>query len=390
MPFLPITSDAGVLAALCGVCAFFFWLERATKWRLFAVVPPLVFIYLIPVIMTNTGVLPSKSLVYDKIGEIVLPMMLVLMLLNVDVRGAVRIMGRGVLVMLAGTAGIVVGAGVGMAVVKNWVGSTAWKSFGALSGSWIGGTGNLAAVGDALDATEGDFALAILADTTLLLVWLPVLLTSKRFADRFARWAKVDPQRVARMEAAALASMTESRAPTYRDFLYLLFISLGVAAISAAIADLLPDAPPYLTRNSWLVLTVTTFGILLALTPLRRIPASRDLGMALIFLFMARIGATADLSAIADQALPFIAGAAICLAIHGLFCLTAAWLLRVDVHTAAIASAANIGGPATATVVAAHHRESLVPAGIMMALLGYAMGNYAGYLAGLLCAWVSG
>jgi uncharacterized membrane protein len=390
MPYLPITSDAGVLAILCGVCAIFFWLERATEWRLFNIVPPLVFIYLVPVILTNSGVLPAKSAAYDKIGEIVLPMMLVLMLLNVDVRGAVRIMGRGVLVMLAGTAGVVVGAGVGMAVIKNWVGPTAWKSFGALSGSWIGGTGNLAAVGKSLDASEGDIALAILADTTLLLVWIPVLLSSKRFADGFARWAQVDPDRVEKMEAAAMASMTEARAPTYRDFLYLLFISLGVTAVSQTLADQLPEFPPYVMRDSWLVLIVTTIGILLALTPLRRIPASRDLGMALIFLFMARIGAKADLSGIADQALPFIAGAAICLSIHGLFCLTAAWLLRVDVHTAAIASAANIGGPATATVVAAHHRESFVPAGIMMALLGYAVGNYAGYAAGLLCAWLSG
>ena len=104
---------------------------------------------------------------------------------------------------------------------------------------------------------------------------------------------------------------------------------------------------------------------------------------------MATMGAKADLSGVANQALPFLAGAAICITVHGLFCFTAAWLLRVDIHTAAIASAANIGGTATATVVAAHHRESLVPAGIMMALIGYAVGNYGGWLAGVLCAWIS-
>jgi uncharacterized membrane protein len=275
-----------------------------------------------------------------------------------------------------------------MLVIRHWVGPTAWKSFGALSGSWVGGTGNLAAVAGALDATDGDAALAILADTGILLLWLPMLLASKRFAERFARWTKVDPERVARMEAAAVAASTQGREPTYRDFLYLLFISLMVTAVSTAVADRLPAYPPYVLRDSWLVLITTTIGILLALTPRRRIPASRDLGMALIFLFMARIGAKADLSGVADQAVPFLAGAAICITIHGIFCLVAAWLLRVDIHTAAIASAANIGGTATATVVAAHHRESLVPAGIMMALLGYALGNYAGYMAGLLCAWI--
>jgi uncharacterized membrane protein len=390
MQLFPITSEAGVLAVLCGVCAFFFWLERATRWRLFQIVPPLVFIYLVPVLLTNNGVLPSKSPVYDKIGELVLPMMLVLMLLNVDVRGAVRVMGRGVLVMLAGSVGVVVGAGVGMFVVQESVGSTAWKSYGALSGSWVGGTGNLAAVANALDATEGDEALAILADTTLLLFWLPVLLASKKFAGRFAKLAKVDPERVARMEEASRATVVVSAEANYRDYLYLLFVALAVTAVSQAAATSLPEYPPYLFRDSWLVLLVTTLGIVLAMTPLRRIPASRDLGMALIFLFMARIGAKADLSSVADQAIPFLVGAAICITIHGLFCIVAAWLLRVDIHTAAIASAANIGGTATATVVAAHHRESLVPAGIMMALLGYALGNYAGYAAGLLCAWLSG
>jgi uncharacterized membrane protein len=390
MQLFPITSDAGILAVLCGVCGFFYWLERVTKWRFFSIVPPLVFIYLVPVVFTNAGVLPAKSAVYDKIGELVLPVMLLLMLLNVDVGGAFRLMGRGVIVMLAGSLGVVVGAGVGMFVVQEWVGSTAWKSFGALSGSWVGGTGNLAAVAGALNATDGDAALAILADTSLLLVWLPIMLASKRFAERFQRFAKVDPQRVARMEEAAKAAAKTAQPATYRDYLYLLSLALLVTWISQEAAARLPVYEPYVTKSSWLVLLVTTLGIGLALTPLRHIPASRELGMALILLFMARIGATADLSGVADQALPFLAGAAICIAIHGLFCITAAWLLRVDIHTAAIASAANIGGTATATVVAAHHREALVPAGIMMALIGYALGNYAGYLAGLLCAYISG
>lgn len=390
MDFLPITGNAGVFAVLLGVCAFFFWLEGFTKWKLFQFVPPLVFIYLAPVILTNTGVLPSKSAAYDVIGSYVLPMMLVLMLLNVDVVGAFRVMGRGVFVMLAGSVGVVVGAMAGMAVVQHWVGEDAWKAYGALSGSWVGGTGNMAAAGKALEASEADLALAVLADTTILLVWLPVLLGSKRFAERFARFTKVDSDRVARMEHAASTSDEPQRAATYRDYLSLLFIALAVTAVARGASERLPVFPPYVTASTWLVLLVTLIGIVGSFTPLRRISASRELGMALIFLFMANIGATANLEHVADQAIPFIAGAAICITIHGLFCVVSAWLLRVDIHTAAIASAANIGGPATATCVAAHHRETLMPAAVMMALLGYAIGNFAGYGAGLLCAKVSG
>jgi uncharacterized membrane protein len=101
------------------------------------------------------------------------------------------------------------------------------------------------------------------------------------------------------------------------------------------------------------------------------------------------MGAIASLEGL-SQAVPFVAGAAIWIVIHGLFCLLGARLFRVDVHSVAIASAANIGAAASAPVVAAHHRESLVPAAVLMALLGYAVGNYAAFGTALLCRWVAG
>src|SRR3954468_18432573 len=137
--FFPITSPAGVLATLCSVCAFFFWFEKATGWRFFQFVPTLLFIYIIPVLMTNTGLLPGKSPVYDAIQSLLLPMLLTLLLLNLNVRGAIQIMGRGIGVMLCGSLGVMVGAVVGFLIVKSWLGPEAWKAFGALTGSWIGG-----------------------------------------------------------------------------------------------------------------------------------------------------------------------------------------------------------------------------------------------------------
>ena len=107
--------------------------------------------------------------------------------------------------------------------------------------------------------------------------------------------------------------------------------------------------------------------------------------MALVFIFMAQTGATANLAQAAEQAVPFLIGAAICISIHGFFCLVAAKLLHVDIHTAAIASAANVGGIATASCVAAHHKESLMPAAVLLALLGYAIGTYAGLLTAAIC-----
>ena len=142
---LPLTSSAGLLGTLCGVCAFFFMLEKRTDWRLFHYLPPLIFIYLAPVVLSNSGLLPTSSPVYTGMKQLLLPMMLILLLLKVNVGGAVRVLGRGVGVMIFGTLGVVVGAPIGFLVVKPWLGADSWKAFGVLAGSWIGGTGNMAA-----------------------------------------------------------------------------------------------------------------------------------------------------------------------------------------------------------------------------------------------------
>jgi uncharacterized membrane protein len=388
MDMFPITSTTGVLAVLSGVCAFFFWLEKATAWRLFQFLPPLIFIYLVPIILTNQQVLPPKSPVYDTIQNLLLPMMLVLLLLNVNVRGAFRVMGRGIGVMLFGTLGVMLGAPIGLLAVRHWLGPDAWKAYGSLSGSWIGGTGNLAAVSKMLDTPGAEVGLAVLADSAIYSVWLPLLLLSKRYAGKFARFTSVDPDRVAQMNQAAQQERREGRIPTTRDYLFLICVALLATWAADSLAHWLPAKEPYLVTSTWQILLVTTIGICLSNTPMRHIPGSQELGMALVYLFVAKMGATADLSSVAEQALPFLIGAAIMIAIHGAFCLLGAKLFRTDIHTAAIASAANIGGAASASIVASYHQPALVPSAILMALIGYAIGNYCGYVTGLICLWV--
>jgi uncharacterized membrane protein len=390
MDLLPVTNPTGVLAALCGICAFFLWLERKTRWRLFNFFPPLVFFYVTPALLTNLGVLPSKSTVYDGMKTLVLPAMLVLLMLEVDVIGAFRLMARGVGVMAFGALGIVVGAPIALLLVKHWLDPDAWQAFACLSGSWVGGTANMNAIATAIDASSANFTLAVLGDSVGLLLWFPVMLGAKKYADRFARFSKVDPERLTQLDHAAAALAQVSRAPTYRDYLYLLTAAFGAAFLAEALSKQLPVYEPYLTADIWFMLLVSTIGLAMSFTPLRIIPGSRELGLALVFLFMARTGATADLTEKAEDAVPFLVACAVWITIHGLFCLLGAKLFRTDIHTAAIASAANIGGVGTATIVAAHHKESLVPAGILLALLGYALGNYAGYATSLLCRWVAG
>src|SRR5262249_17637767 len=131
-----------------------------------------------------------------------------------------------------------------------------------------------------------------------------------------------------------------------------------------------------------------TLGIGLSSTPLHRIRGGHELGMALLMLFVATNGASASLHEVVNQAVPMLIGAGIMITVHGIFCLLGAKLFRADLHTAAIASAATVGGVAASTIVASYHRRSLVPAAVLMAILGIAMGNYCGYATALLCRLV--
>ena len=384
-----ITDSAGLLFVLAGNAALWFWLEKRTRWGMFNFFPPLIFIYLIPAILSNTGVIPLKAATYDWMKDNLLPMFLILLLLEIDIGAAIRVMGRGVLVMLAGTAGVVIGAPIAFMIVKGSLEPEAWKVYGMLAGSWIGGTGNMAAMQVGLDGTGTQYGLAVIGDHAVYLVWLPILLGSKRLAPYFNRFTGVSKESLAKMKAAAASLAVVRKRPEMRHYLYLIGIAAGGVFVSTWLAGLIPELKPVFSTNTYKILIVTTIGIALSFTPARRIPGSHALAMALVYLFVAMMGAKSSVAGLAGQAAPFLISAYIWILIHGAFLLLAARLLGVDVHTAAIASAANIGGAASAPVVAAFHDERLVPVSILMALIGYAVGNYAALAAAYLCYWVS-
>ena len=392
-----ISSPIGVLAVLSTVAAFFFLLEQVTRAKLFQYIPPLLFIYATPVILNNVDLIPSKSPVYSGLSTYLLPAFIVLMLIKVNVPAVVRVMGKGVLVMLMGTVGVIVGGVVAYAIVHQWLSDDAWKGYGALAGSWIGGTANLLATSEMLGTSEEQVGLAVIADNVVYVVWLPLLLLSRDFADKFNAWARVPADRIASMDAAAELHTEEDQAPTMPQYLFLAAVVIGVTwvgkalapGISLWIASNIPSIEAVFSETTTRILLVTTIALLLSVTPISRLPNSTAMGTALVYIFVAGMGARASVSGLAE-APAFVLGAFIWIFIHGLFCLAGAWLFRVDVHSVAIASAANIGAAASAPIVAAHHRPSLVPVSILMALLGYAMGNYLAPLTGQLARMAAG
>lgn len=401
-----IDSPVGVMAVLVAVVSFWFWLEKKSGWKIFSYLPPLIFIYATPVVLSNSGLIPFESAAYDFLRQYGLPIFICLMLLKVDVVGAVRIMGKGVFVMLIGTAGVVIG-GVSAYVLGQSISTPewfplhfplpvdSWKAFGTLAGSWIGGTGNMTAAHAALEGTGEHMTMAAAADQLVYLVWLPLLLGSRVFAKKFNRWMRVPANRLELMDRAAAQHDDSEQPPKMIQLLYLALIALGFTWISLELSQVLPavaiGGATVISASTWLILLVTTLALIASATPARKLPAAHPIAMAIIYVYVARIGATMDLSNASLETMgAFVLMCYVWIFIHGIFILAGAWLFRVDVHTLAIASAANIGGAASAPVVAAHHRESLVPASILMAMIGYALGNYLAILTGRLGQLLAG
>jgi len=392
-----ISSPIGVLAVLSFVAAFFFMLAQTTRAKLFQYIPPLLFIYATPVFLNNFGVIPSSSPIYSGLSAYLLPAFIVLMLIKVNVPAVVKVMGKGVLVMLMGTAGVMAGAVVAYLLVHSWLSDDAWKGYGALAGSWIGGTANMAATAEMLGTSEEQFGLAVIADNVIYVFWLPLLLMSRDFADRFNKWARVPAERLESMDAAAELHVEDDQAPTMPQYLFLIAVVIGVTwaatatapRIAAWLASVSSGLGTVFGVTTTRILLVTTAALLLSTTRVSKLPNSTAMGTALIYIFVAGMGARASVAGLAEAPM-FVAGAFVWIIIHGLFCLAGAWMFRVDIHSVAIASAANIGAAASAPIIAAHHRPSLVPASILMALLGYAMGNYLAPLTGHLARMAAG
>ncbi len=401
-----IDSPVGVMAVLVAVVSFWFWLEKKSGWKIFSFLPPLIFIYATPVVLSNTGLIPFESAAYDFLRHYGLPIFICLMLLKVDVVGAVRIMGKGVFVMLIGTAGVVIGGvsayALGQSIsTPEWfplhfpLPQDSWKAFGTLAGSWIGGTGNMTAAHAALEGSSEHMTMAAAADQLVYLVWLPLLLGSRAFAKKFNIWMRVPANRLELMDRAAEQHDDSEQPPKMIQLLYLALIALGFTWISLELSRVLPTVSvggaTVISASTWLILLVTTLALIASATPARKLPAAHPIAMAIIYVYVARIGATMDLSSASLETMgAFVLMCYVWIFIHGIFILAGAWLFRVDVHTLAIASAANIGGAASAPVVAAHHRESLVPASILMAMIGYALGNYLAILTGRLGQLLAG
>jgi uncharacterized membrane protein len=383
-----------VAALLATIVAAIFWLSGLeTLKKFFEYVPPVIFCYFVPMLLTSLGVTPSSSTAYDWIRTYFLPLALFLLMISVDLRGVLKLGPKALIMIVAGTAGIVIGAPVALLIFKGALGPEAWKGFAALSGSWIGGTANMVAIAESVGTPESEMGPIIVVDTVVGYGWMGVLLAISGLQSRWDKAINADTSAIEEVNARLEELSTKRHPSQVRDMAMLVGLGFGAAVLSVQLGNGLPSLgdPTIISGTTWAVLIVVTVGLVLSFTPMRKLEevGASSLGYAALYLLLAAIGARADLRAVLDAPLYLVAGA-VWLSIHVGLLFAVARLIRAPLFFVATGSMANVGGAASAPVVAGVYHPALAPVGLLMAVAGYVLGIYGALGAAWLLGQVGG
>lgn len=383
-----ITHPLLIVIVLVSIEAFVLGLSRHKRTRrYFELLPAVFWIYFLPMLAATCGVITTKSPVYGLITTWLLPASLILLLLPVDITAIVRLGPTALAMFFIGAAGIVAGAVLSFALLKPVIGGQFWSGFGALSASWTGGSANMIAVKEALAVPDTVFAPMVIVDTVVPYLWMGIMIAVVGLQPAFDRWNRSDRtilEHLGESTPEHLATAGSRRTPAG------IGLALGIAGAGSAAAHLLTGRLPVIkdimTSYTWTIMLVTLMGILLSFSPLRRLEragASRT-GYDLLYFVLTAIGAKASLASI-GSALVLIAAGLLIVGVHLVFSLAGARLLRAPMFLVAAASQANIGGVASAPVVAEVYHPGLASVGLLLAILGNIAGTWLGILCAQLC-----
>lgn len=399
-----IQNDIIAFGLIAATLAAVFWTSARPSgpWkRFYSVVPPLLLCYLIPGIYNTFGIIDgAHTKLYNPVArDVLLPAALVLLTLSIDLKGIVRLGPKIVAMYLAASAGIMLGAIVAFQSMR-WlhpatVAGDTWSGMAALAGSWIGGGANMLAMREVFNVDATTFGQFAVIDVGVGYVWMAVLIFLAGRASAIDARSGADTsglddlrERIARFHAE------HERIPSLTDLMVIIGVGFGGIAISHALAE--PISAWFQAHVSWaaqfsldspfvwVVVLATTLGLGLSFTRARTLEgagASR-IGSLFLYFLIACIGMQMDLLSLLDRPWLFLLGI-IWMLVHVLVLWVVGKLLRVPFFYFAVGSQANVGGPASAPVVAAAFHPALAPVGVLLGTLGYATGTYFAYLVGI-------
>jgi uncharacterized membrane protein len=405
------TNDAIVLGLLLSVLSFVFFTSTSkNKWiqKFYTIFPPLLLCYFLPALLHWPLNLISgeNSVLYKVSSQYLLPASLILLCLSIDLKGVWNLGPKALIMFLTGSLGVIIGGPIALLTVKYLFPDLIqtnpedlWKGLSTIAGSWIGGGANQTAMKEIFSVNENLFAVMIVVDVVVANVWMGLLLYGANITDKLDKWLKADTSAIVDLQNKMSAFQKDvEKIPDTKSLLYLLTIAFAGVALSHWGADIIT---PWLAKynnvliawrltalNSsffWIAFLATTIGLIFSFTRLRNfegIGASR-LGSVFLYILVATIGMQMNLQEV-FQNLGLFAVGFIWMCIHCILLILVARWIKAPFFFLAVGSQANIGGAASAPIVAAAFSPALAPVGVLLAVLGYALGTYGA----LLCAFL--
>ena len=410
---LPLTDDT-VIFGLLALCLGFVFYTSSLKtkfWRKFyTIVPTVLMCYLLPSVFTSTGLVNEESSnLYYVASRYLLPAALILMTLSIDLKAIANLGSKALIMFLTGTAGIIIGGPMAILLVSIFSPETVggadfdavWRGLATIAGSWIGGGANQAAMLEVFQYNPEKFGNMVLVDVVMANVWMAILLLGIGRAKRIDNWLKADTSSIEALKQK-VSEYTEkiSRIPTLRDFMMLLFFAfLGVSIahfFGYHFSEFLKNNFEVIRNKEkvlsslgskflWMVVFATIVGVSLSFTKAKYYEGAgaSKIGGVFIYILVATIGMKMDLSKILENP-GLLAVGLIWISIHAGLLILVAKIIKAPYFFLAVGSQANVGGAASAPVVAAEFHSSLTSVGILLAVFGYVVGTAGAYLCALL------
>lgn len=352
----------------------------------------------------------AKSQLYFVASRFLLPASLVLLTLSIDFREVLRLGPKALIMFITGTIGVVIGGPIALiamnAMVPDMMGgegsNAVWRGMTTVAGSWIGGGANQAAMFEIFNPSSKLYSIMITVDVIVAEIWMAFLLFGVAKSDKIDRFFKADNSAIETLKKKMDDFQNQSaRTSSFYDLMVILGLAFGVTGLAhlmgGSFSNWIGLHAPILAKFSltssffWLIVLATTFGLALSFTKARNFEGAgaSKIGSVFIYILVATIGMKMNILEIFDNPWLFVLGI-IWMAVHVILLVIVAKLIRAPYFFLAVGSKANIGGAASAPVVAAAFHPSLAPVGVLLAVLGYALGTYGAWMCGLLLQYIAG
>ena len=402
------TNDAIVFGILMSILGFVFLTSTSKKplWvKFYKYVPALLLCYFIPSIFNSLGIISgNNSNLYFVASRYLLPTSLALLTISIDLKEIRKLGSKALILFFTGTLGIIIGGPIAILIVLSInpaliAGSdidSVWRGLSTVAGSWIGGGANQAAMKEVFQVDNEIFSAMVAVDVIVANIWMAFLLYGAGINDKIDNWLQADSSSIDVLKNKIEAYQAQiMKIPNTADTMWVLSIGFGITAVAHFGADLIApwifQNAPLLAKFSltskffWLIVISTTLAVFLSFTKARELEgvgASR-IGSVFIYILVATIGMKMNILAIFDNPGLFIVGL-IWMMIHAGMLISVAKFIKAPFFFMAVGSQANVGGAASAPIVASAFHPSLAPVGVLLAVLGYAMGTYGAWLCGVL------